>query len=646
MSSTETLETKSLVETVEARAQEYKGLSEQLETLRTAFQQIVDLNDFTGKSANAIKGFYRAQIDVIEAWLDFIDMQIAFFQGIEGMAEDFELGGKTLVEVPFLERELANSTSKAFNLVDAQQSNLQSIFSRINDLVSLDVFSKSDFEERMEDAEDKRKQTKQKVREFDQLLLEHYHQSSLHEQVIVGLIQEMLHASSQGGEISPVHFNEIIYQQSEVHQARQDAQELTSSYMQYQEELQENRELQAKIEEMENRPWYEKAWDTVCTFTGEITGYYDAKRASTGVDPVTGEKLTTAERVTAGSLAAAGFIPVVGWAGRALKGGKTAYTMSKGVKATDHVLDAYQNAKAFDILKKTEYGIYGLASYNGFSEYITGKDMFGNELSEEKRNQSLTQSLFMLGAGGASVAVDRIQAKNSLSTIFPTPKPPATVPKTPKPWSVNYAMKWLKEQIPEVRIVQDSMGGSYPVLMKRSGGGENVTGLRKYGNSSVNNSKQVNYGEQFTKIGGKKTLKPNIEYTTKEGYHYKTDSDGRISNVEAKLELGKADRNQYAQRTVGGKDRLSNDDGGHLIASIFKGSGDIDNLVPMNANLNRSEYKTLENTWKKALEEGKEVRVKLKPIYLGNSIRPSEFKINYTIDGRKYSDRLTNYLGG
>uniref|UniRef100_UPI0013D7B975 ribonuclease YeeF family protein n=1 Tax=Gracilibacillus thailandensis TaxID=563735 RepID=UPI0013D7B975 len=471
MSSTETLETKSLVETVEARAQEYKALSEQLETLRTAFQQIVDLNDFTGKSANAIKGFYRAQIDVIEAWLDFIDMQIAFFQGIEGMADDFELGGKTLVEVPFLERELANSTSKAFNLVDAQQSNLQSIFSRINDLVSLDVFSKSDFEERMEDAEDKRKQTKQKVREFDQLLLDHYHQSSLHEQVIVGLIQEMLHASSQGGEISPVHFNEIIYQQSEVHQARQDAQELTSSYMQYQEELQENRELQAKIEEMENRPWYEKAWDTVCTFTGEITGYYDAKRASTGVDPVTGEKLTTAERVTAGSLAAAGFIPVVGWAGRALKGGKTAYTMSKGVKATDHVLDAYQNTKAFDILKKTEYGIYGLASYNGFSEYITGKDMFGNELSEEKRNQSLTQSLFMLGAGGAGVAVDRMQAKNSLSTIFPTPKPPATVPKTPKPWSVNYAMKWLKEQIPEVRIVQDSMGGTHIMFAKRSGGG-------------------------------------------------------------------------------------------------------------------------------------------------------------------------------
>ena len=141
-------------------------------------------------------------------------------------------------------------------------------------------------------------------------------------------------------------------------------------------------------------------------------------------------------------------------------------------------------------------------------------------------------------------------------------------------------------------------------------------------------------------------MKPDIEYTTNEGYHYKTDSNGRISSAEAKLQLGKAERNQYAQRIVGGKDRLSNDDGGHLIASIFKGSGEIDNLVPMNATLNRSEYKTLENAWRKALQEGGEVAIKVKPKYDGNSLRPSEFKINYTIDGKKYSDRLTNYVGG
>lgn len=83
-----------------------------------------------------------------------------------------------------------------------------------------------------------------------------------------------------------------------------------------------------------------------------------------------------------------------------------------------------------------------------------------------------------------------------------------------------------------------------------------------------------------------------------------------------------------------------------MIASIFKGSGEIDNLVPMNATLNRKEYKALEASWKKALESGNEVTVKIKPVYVGNSFRPNEFKISYTIDGKKYSDRLTNYPGG
>ncbi|WP_249928569.1 DNA/RNA non-specific endonuclease [Bacillus sp. PK3-056] len=161
-----------------------------------------------------------------------------------------------------------------------------------------------------------------------------------------------------------------------------------------------------------------------------------------------------------------------------------------------------------------------------------------------------------------------------------------------------------------------------------------------------NASNKVNFGEQYTKVNGKKALKPNIEYKTKEGYHYKTDSEGRISNVEATLQLGKADRNNYAQRTVGREDRLPNDDGGHLIASIFKGSGEIDNLVPMNATLNRKEYKALETSWKKALESGKTVEVKIEPIYKGNSSRPSKFEVEYKINGKKYEVNLSNYNGG
>ncbi|WP_079708996.1 polymorphic toxin type 15 domain-containing protein [Paraliobacillus ryukyuensis] len=474
MGSTQTLETKSLIETVEYRVKEYQALSEQLDNLRTGFQEIVDLDNFTGKSADAIKAFYLAQIDVVEAWQEFITMQISFFEGVEGLASDFDLDGETLVEVPFLEGEVARGIEKTFDMVDAQQSSLQSIFSRIHDLISLEVFSKSEFEAQIEEAEKKRKETTKKVKEFDNLLLDHYRQSSVHEQVIVGLIQELMHASSRDGDVSPIHFNNTLYQESEIHQYKKEAKEMTASYLDYQKKLEENRELRKKKEEMENRAWYEKTWDSICTFTGEVTGYYDVKRASTGIDPVTNEKLSNAERVTAGAWAAAGFIPFVGWAGKAVKGGKGIYSATKVVKATDHVLDAYQSTKAFDILKQTEYGIYGLASYNGFSEYITGKDMFGNDLSDEKRDQSLVQSLFALGTGGASVAIDRMQLKNSLTSVFPTTTPPATVPKRPKSWSLNQAMTWLKHQVPEVRVMQDSMGGKHVMFAKKSSSGSEM----------------------------------------------------------------------------------------------------------------------------------------------------------------------------
>ena len=68
-------------------------------------------------------------------------------------------------------------------------------------------------------------------------------------------------------------------------------------------------------------PWYLKALDAAGTFVGEVSGYYDYKRAADGVDPVTGEKLTDGQRVAAGGMAAAGYIPIIGWAGKLAKGG-------------------------------------------------------------------------------------------------------------------------------------------------------------------------------------------------------------------------------------------------------------------------------------------------------------------------------------
>jgi predicted ribonuclease toxin of YeeF-YezG toxin-antitoxin module len=110
-----------------------------------------------------------------------------------------------------------------------------------------------------------------------------------------------------------------------------------------------------------------------------------------------------------------------------------------------------------------------------------------------------------------------------------------------------------------------------------------------------------------------------------------------------------AERNEYAQRIVGREDRLPDDEGGHLIASIFKGSGDIDNLVPMNANLNKGEWKKLENSWKKALDVDppEEVKLKIKPVYKGDSQRPYKFDIRYKVgDDEWRTVTLNNEPGG
>ncbi|MDL4842129.1 pre-toxin TG domain-containing protein [Aquibacillus rhizosphaerae] len=63
---------------------------------------------------------------------------------------------------------------------------------------------------------------------------------------------------------------------------------------------------------------------------GEFTGYYDYLRVRDGVDPITGVELTAGQLVTYAAMAAASFIPIVGWAGRLARSGKGIYSGGKG----------------------------------------------------------------------------------------------------------------------------------------------------------------------------------------------------------------------------------------------------------------------------------------------------------------------------
>ncbi|MEX1474823.1 DNA/RNA non-specific endonuclease [Enterococcus sp. C78] len=162
--------------------------------------------------------------------------------------------------------------------------------------------------------------------------------------------------------------------------------------------------------------------------------------------------------------------------------------------------------------------------------------------------------------------------------------------------------------------------------------------IRKMGvaTSSVSYSFARNYGHQH------KDLKPNNEYQSGEhDYGYKTDELGRISEAEAPS-LKKKTHDGRLRHNPNTPDKLSDDHAGHIFADMFGGSPELNNLLSQAKNVNLKDYGRLERTWKKAIEAGKEVSVKIKIHYKGNSLRPKSFDVNYTIDGVDYSALIEN----
>ncbi|WP_404389758.1 DNA/RNA non-specific endonuclease [Pseudoalteromonas phenolica] len=161
--------------------------------------------------------------------------------------------------------------------------------------------------------------------------------------------------------------------------------------------------------------------------------------------------------------------------------------------------------------------------------------------------------------------------------------------------------------------------------------------------------------EQGSKGGWNKSLNGKLDAnaTYKVGpYTYKTDEFGRVQSVSGKLELNKADRNTYQQskagKTDGIKDGLVDDEGGHLIASIFKGPGEQINYAAMDGNLNKGAWKRMENKWAEALKGNppKEVKIEINSIFKGESKRSTAFEIIYEIDGKKVKRFLRNMPNG
>ncbi len=397
---------KALFDVAKDREKAYDELLSQLGELKKALQGVADLEgSLEGKGADNIKSFYKQHVDTAGQWENLIKMQQSYFSTLHVKAEKAKLSGSTIVTESFLETELKNANSNAKEMVAQQHDDLQSILNGIDDIVSISAFSTSEFNDKIEEAEKKRTDTIEAVNQLDAEWSKEYSEMDDFYAVVDTLVSGLELATSQGGSVYQLAFDEKAYHDSELYKVQTKLNDYATSYVDYNKQQEEVYELEKKQEEEANKPWYEKTWDAVSTFTGEVSGYYDYKRAAEGVDPVTGEKLSTSQRVAAGAMAAAGFIPVVGWVGRAAKGGKAIYKTAKGLSAADHALDAYKSAKSFKVLEQTEKGLYGLVAANGLGEYMTGRDMFGNKISEEQRKASLLQALGIAGAGALSTKV-------------------------------------------------------------------------------------------------------------------------------------------------------------------------------------------------------------------------------------------------
>ncbi|WP_411266093.1 MULTISPECIES: ribonuclease YeeF family protein [Bacillus] len=383
---------------MDTRAKHYQELREQMVDLKKALQGVANLgDDFTGKGADNIKSFYKELAGNVDMFISFIDKQKAFHDGVSGTLDDTSFGGDTFVEEHFLDNAVHMGMKNAKSIVKDQKNALKTIFEDIDDLISLEVFDSQTFDEKIEDAEDERKKTVKDLIELDQNLKDEYALSETEEQATMALYAEMINATNDGKSISPMNFDKKAFQDSEIYKAKSDIEKQTAEYLKIKKEQEEAREIAKEQEALANRPWYEKALDYGGNIVNELTGVNDAKRAATGVDPITGEELTAGQRVTAGGMAAAGYIPIVGWAGRIFKGGKAVYKTTQATSAAVRAVDIYKTSqKSFDALKTSQKGLYGLTATNGFSEAITGRDMFGNKISKEQQEASMNAALAML----------------------------------------------------------------------------------------------------------------------------------------------------------------------------------------------------------------------------------------------------------
>ena len=329
----------------------------------------------------------------------------------------------------------------------------------------------------------------------------------------------------------------------------------------------------------------------------------DMYSATTGKDWGTGRELSTEERILRGGFALLELVPGIGYLNDVAKsGGKVAV---KNVVKNSLREGFEQGAKNFDNIVKftSKFGDNVLSKLDDFGRQA---DQVFNKLAS-KGADSLSTGLKNVDQG-LSQAAQNFRLNMGLEPQLVSGAMPS-----PGSSSINKITNKL-DDFSKARKLR-------------------ISDLDEVGDTILRD------GSHFDEFG---KLKPNVRYQAGEyEYLYRTDDLGRLQEWDAQ-DLQLTQRSERFPHAAGTPGKLKGDHAGHLAGDRFGGSPELDNLVSQLQGVNLSDYKKLENQWAKALEEGKKVSVQVRVNYVGDSLRPSSFDVNFSIDGIPFTRNIKN----
>ncbi len=188
----------------------------------------------------------------LDAYIDFIDMQIAFYDCVEQRLDELHLGGNTVVDEYFLQYQLDWGIKNSKHLIDGQKNELKNIFKNISDIIELEPFSKRKAYHHLDAANQMIHDTINAVYQLDHELKTEYEKSEHIQQYIETYFSLLMAATRQGGHVNPIYYDSAKFRNTEIYKNYDKINSEVKAYLKMKKEEQEKyriRKLKEKLEQ-------------------------------------------------------------------------------------------------------------------------------------------------------------------------------------------------------------------------------------------------------------------------------------------------------------------------------------------------------------------------------------------------------------